>query len=87
MLETATFDGDTFNQTRDGARLAGGLDRVRALMSDGDWRTLHVIATETAQSEAGASARLRDLRKSRFGGHQVERKYVAHGQWAYRLVL
>jgi hypothetical protein len=80
------FDGDTFEPARDAARLAGQLARVRQLMADGAWRTLREIAIHVGASEAGASARLRDLRKARFGGHTVERKYVADGLFAYRVV-
>ena len=50
------------------------------------WWTLAELAAEAQGSEAAVSARLRDLRKKRYGQHIVERKYVGNGLWAYRLV-
>ena len=38
-------------------------------------------------SEAGISARLRDLRKPRFGGYTVERRRVDGGLFEYRILL
>lgn len=79
------FDGDTYDTARDGARLRSQLERVLDLIRGGGWWTLVDLAHEAGCSEAGASARLRDLRKPRFGGYDVERKYVENGLWAYRL--
>ena len=80
------FDGDTYDAERDGARLHSQLERVRDLMRGGDWWTLVDLAQEAGGSEASVSARLRDLRKPRFGGYAVERKYIENGLWAYRLL-
>lgn len=79
------FDGITFDAKRDGPRLAGHLQKVRELMSDGRWRTLEQIASFVGCSEASASARCRDLRKARFGSHTVERKNGGDGLWLYRM--
>lgn len=82
------FDGATFNQVRDGERLTSELERVKELMLDGKWRTLAEIAKHVHGNEAhttGISARLRDLRKPRFGGFKVERQYVIDGVWQYRM--
>ena len=79
------FDGATFQTERDGERLRSQLQRVRDLMIDGQWRTLQQIARQVGGSEAGVSARLRDLRKPRNGGYTVERKYIADGLYEYRL--
>lgn len=86
MLSTATFDGATFDQQRDGARLTSQLERVRTFMGDGRWRTLAEIADAIGGTEPSASARLRDLRKDKFGGYQVERAYVENGLWQYRVL-
>lgn len=82
-VTVAQFDGPTFDQEQDGGRLSGQLERVRLLMADGAWRTLAEIAEAVGGSEAGVSARLRDLRKQRFGGRTVERKRIDGGLWAY----
>jgi hypothetical protein len=78
------FDGDTYDRDRDQLRLSGMMARVAATMADGQWHTLHELAVITGGSEAAVSARLRDLRKPRFGGHVVERRYIEGGLWEYR---
>lgn len=80
------FDGETYNPARDEARLTSQLDRVYAVMTDGRWRYLSEIAERVDGSEASVSARLRDLRKPRFGGYTIERRYVADGLWEYRML-
>ena len=70
---------------RDQPRLTGQLNRVYELMSDGEWRTLTQIAQAVGGSEAGVSARLRDLRKPHCGSHDVLRNRIHGGLWAYRL--
>jgi uncharacterized protein (DUF2132 family) len=84
---TLHFDGDTYKHERDGERLSSQYRRVFDLMRDGCWRTLTDIAMSTFDNEASISARLRDMRKERFGGHNVERRYVANGEWEYRLLV
>ena len=81
------FDGTTFDEDLDGPRLTGQLERVWALMSDGQWRTLREIAFRAGGTEAAVSARLRDLRKPRFGGYVVDRRRVegVSGLWEYRV--
>lgn len=78
------FDGRTYNPERDRERLSGMLARVSTAMADNEWHTLRELAKATGGSEAAVSARLRDLRKPRFGGHTVERQYVGNGLWMYR---
>ena len=80
------FDGATFNQKRDGSRLFAQLHDVRGLMLDAQWRTLGEIAAATGHPEASVSARLRDLRKPRWGSHRVERQYVERGLYRYRVI-
>lgn len=80
------FDGHTYNHSRDYKRLSSLLDDVKHVMSDGQWRTIPTICdTIGASSEASVSARLRDLRKPKFGGYIVERKHIGNGLWAYRV--
>jgi len=85
------FDGPDL-EPEDEVRLTGQLQRVRMVMADGRWRTLAEIAelssvpTRKVSSEAGISARLRDFRKARFGGHVVERRRRSQGLWEYRIL-
>jgi DNA-binding NarL/FixJ family response regulator len=83
LLACAYFDGPDVTED-DRERLNSQLWRVYRLMRDGKPRTLKQIADAVRGSESSVSARLRDLRKARFGGHQVERRRVAGGLWEYR---
>jgi len=80
------FSGETFDEAKDGKRLRSQLDRVRALMIDGEWRTLGDISMRCGGSEASVSARLRDLRKPTMGLHQVERRRLGRGLGQYRVL-
>lgn len=81
------FDGDDYVASRDDVRLTGQLLRVWNVMYCGLWRTLPQIAQATGDSEASISAQLRHLRKPRFGGHTIEKEYVANGLYRYRLII
>lgn len=81
------FDGATFDPRLDGDRLISQLERVKALMSDGQWRSLRSIVEVVGGSETGVAARLRGMRKARFGQLAVERRRVAEsGLWEYRVI-
>jgi len=71
---TAEFDGATYDPAFDHARLEKQLGRVYAAMSDRAWRTLTEISSLTGDPESSISARLRDLRKPKFGGYIINRR-------------
>ena len=79
------FDGETFDPERDAARLNAQLFRVYRALKDGQWHTLSDLALITGDPTPSISARLRDLRKAKFGGHVITRRYVDRGLWEYRL--
>jgi hypothetical protein len=81
------FSGETYDPALDQARLATQLNRVFDCMKDGNWHTLAELAAYSACTEAAVSARVRDFRKARFGGHTVNRRRVRKGLWEYQLVL
>jgi len=86
------FDGATFTPVLDEARLSSSLQRVVKVMRDGQYRTLREIANMAQCSEAGASARLRDLRKDRFRAeYRVlevnSMRLAATGTWKYKVVF
>lgn len=85
MTQGHLFDGPSITPA-DTVRLTGQLQRVRDYMADGAWRTLAEIAGRVSGSEAGVSARLRDLRKKRFGEFRVERRRRGEGLWEYRVL-
>jgi hypothetical protein len=86
MARPPLFDGETYDEARDRERLAGQLMAVFHLMQDRQWRTLHEIASALGYPEASISARLRDLRKSRFGSYEVKARYVRRGLWKYKVL-
>ena len=86
----AQFDGVGYDAAQDAVRLRGQLARVYGVMRDGQWRTLREIEEATGAPSASASAQLRNLRKARFGGHQVDRRPRgdrSQGLYEYRVTL
>ena len=81
----AAFGGITYAPALDHVRLNGQLLRVFDLMKDGQWRTLAEIAAVVGGTEAAVSARLRDLRKEKYGARDVSREWVEGGLWKYRI--
>ena len=81
------FDGKTYNRGLDHTRLSTLLERVHAVMSDGEWHRLSELAGRCGGSECSVSARIRDLRKEKFGAHHIISERVRDGIWQYRLVL
>lgn len=86
--EPLRFDGETI-EPADVPRLTGQLELVVRLMKDGRARTIPEVARAVQCSETSASARLRDLRKPRFGSHTVNRERDENrpGVWRYSLIL
>jgi hypothetical protein len=80
-------NGATFDANLDGKRLTSQLEKVKAAMKGGAWWTLAKLAQTVEGSEAGVSARLRDLRRPENGGHTVKRERVKGGLWRYRLEM
>lgn len=80
------FNGPDYKPARDHARLTGQIERIFNIMRDGRWRTLRQIANQTGDPESSVSAQLRHLRKERFGGHAVDREYIADGLYQYRVI-
>lgn len=88
VQETPHFSGQTYDHERDHKRLSAQYWQVFGLMADGKWRTLEAISRELDGAPTPSiSARLRDMRKKRFGSHTVERHYVDRGLYAYRLIV
>lgn len=80
------FDGETYDPALDHERLTRQLGRVWAVLNRGGWWTLEQLGAAVRAPEASVSARLRDLRKPKFGGYQIERERGESGQWRYRMV-
>jgi hypothetical protein len=83
------FSGKTFEIQHDGKRLRRQLEAVYEFMKAGGWWTLEDISTLTGYPQASISARLRDLRKPKFGSHVVNRRRRGHwsiGIFEYELL-
>ena len=80
------FDGTTIEPERDNNRLAKQMNRVLTVVEDGNWHSIQYISRITGDPESSVSARLRDLRKPRWGSRTVERRYMGKGWFQYRLV-
>jgi len=80
------FDGETIIPDEDNPRLGRQIERVFKAIKDGAWNSLASISKRTDSPESSVSARLRDLRKFKFGSHTIERKRHETGLHLYRLV-
>lgn len=80
------FDGETYVAKNDKDRLKAQLERVRALVLTGRKWTLKQLTSFAGGSEAGVSARLRDLRKPRFGGYRIDRTRTKDGLHFYQYI-
>ncbi len=84
------FDGETYDPPIDHKRLTTQLGRVRQVLlaasRSGVWYTLRDLSDECNAPEASISARIRDLRKSKFGGYKVDhRRKDRRGTWEYQI--
>lgn len=79
------FDGATIDDKRDESRLKIQLAKVRSAMWDGRWHTLDELAAAADAPQASVSARIRDLRKPKFGAYRVERRHIKGGLFEYRI--
>ena len=79
------FVGADYQPERDDARLTTQPGRTWTVMQDGHWHTLREISSRTGDPEASVSAQLRHLRKPEFGSHLLDREYLDHGLYRYRI--
>lgn len=80
-------DGKTFDPTTDTEALDKQAVRVWKTMLDGRWRSLDAIAAITRDHVPSISARIRDFRKHRFGGHEVKlRRQQGSRMYEYQLI-
>jgi len=87
MHQGAFFDGPDVNE-EDEDRLTHQLGRVRSAMKNFGWWTLDELAFACRATPQGVSARVRDLRKARFGGLTVDRRRhpTKKGVFQYRML-
>ena len=68
------FEGSDYSKSLDKKRLTGQILRVFHVMKDGKFRSLKEIETMLGDPQASISAQLRNLRKDRFGGYNVNKR-------------
>lgn len=76
----------------DAVRLSKQREAILDIMGGhpGPWMSIQDLVKKLADRgiacvQTGASACLRDLRKHRYGGYQVDRKQERPGYWVFRL--
>lgn len=72
------------------AKLHSDVAAVKRALRKKTWMTLREIQIELNDRLVyielqTVSARVRDLRKAKYGSHIVDRRYVGQGVWEYRL--
>ncbi len=73
MVEfVADFDGSHYDPKVDKQRLTQQMRGVYECICKGDWKTVEEIGTVTGYPQPSISAQLRNLRKKKFGGLDVE---------------
>lgn len=96
MLEPAAVEsamarelaGQEATEPGDAARLTPQLLAVYRIMRDGQWHTLSEMAESLpGVPQQSVSARVRDLRKARFGGHTIHRESIGGGLYRYRMAV
>jgi hypothetical protein len=83
--------GDTYDPTRDAARLNASLSMVFGVLTDpvGERITLAelqrrvLVSTGTRYAETGLAARCRELRRKEHGGFDVRSKREGASRWVY----
>lgn len=78
-------DGETYDPARDMDRLNSLRERVLSFMLRREWVTLEQIVGACGGTTASASAKMRDLRKLKHGGWNVERRHVVAGLFEYKI--
>ena len=61
------------------------IERCRLLMAAGGWWTIVAMAAELGCTQTGASARIRDQRKVKFGAHKIVKRAIPGGLYEYRM--
>ena len=92
QLPLAVTNGRTIMEDPDAPRrLPRQRHLVLGAMLDGEWWTIPQLEEYARRggvraTPQGLSARIRDLRKERWGGHTVERECIGSGVFRYRLI-
>jgi len=83
----AKFDGATFDQRKDGERLATLQHAVMAYMADALWHTVPEVQRAVGRgTETSIAARIRDCRKERWGNLIVDTRRNDKGLWEYQVL-
>jgi len=82
----ASFEGATYDEALDYARLSTQIEDVLNSMLDQKWHMMQDIAESINAPEPSVSAQIRNLRKEKHGGYIIDRRRVGN-TYEYRLDL
>ena len=85
MDDLVSFDGADIDQERDDARLKQQINIIRKRMENAGWLTVQQLSQELGYPATSVSAQIRNLRKDKFGGRYVERRYQGNGLYEFKL--
>jgi predicted transcriptional regulator len=80
------FEGATYDESLDYARLSTQIEDVLNSMLDQKWHMMQDIAASINAPEPSVSAQIRNLRKEKHGGYVIDRRRVGN-TYEYRLDL
>ena len=84
MIASTTY-GPAYVPERDERRLNAQLGAIWDYIRDQHWFTLAEVEGELGYPQASSSAQIRHLRKPKFGGHRIIKRYIDSGLWEYQL--
>jgi DNA-binding Lrp family transcriptional regulator len=85
MDDMVSFDGEDMDQERDGERLNRQMNIIRERMENAGWLSVQQLSNELGFPATSVSAQIRNLRKDKFGGRYVERRYQGNGLYQFKL--
>jgi hypothetical protein len=87
MQDQTLFDGVTISPQVDDGRLTILQGRVYSYLRSHDWVTLRQLSEACRGTETSVSARIRDLRKPRWGEHEIQACHASgDGVWRYKMI-
>lgn len=90
-FQPVRFDSGVRLEQADHVRLGAQIARVKAVLETGRWYTVPDLQDaiwerfRVRDPEPSLSAQIRNLKKPKHGGHEIERKREGN-QWFFRLV-
>lgn len=78
-------DRAAYDPEADKDRRRKQLGRVYSVLRDGLWHGLPELTERAGGLATSVSARIRDLRKPKFGGREIQARCFGRNVWKYRM--